>query len=150
MAVIVNEALKDLVIINHDRYQGYKRAAEETEDADLRMMFTEWSTQSLGFANELKKHVDAADARDLDPDDTTVQGKLYRVYMDLKAAVLGRDRKAILSSCEYGDDAALKEYKEALDDVDGDYSSAVKILIQEQRNQIQQSHDRVKMMRDAA
>jgi uncharacterized protein (TIGR02284 family) len=146
----VNEALKDLVIINHDRYQGYKRAADETEDADLKTLFTTFSTQSLGFAQTLKGHMTEG-AADLDPDDTTIMGKLYRVYMDVKEAILGRDRKSILSSCEYGEDVAQTAYKEALEDLreDGSYSGDVIQLVQNQQAELKQAHDRVKMMRDS-
>lgn len=151
MATTVNETVKDLVIINHDRYQGYKKAAEETKDADLKSLFTTFSTQSLGFSQDLKEYLDADEAEDLDLDDTKASGKLYRVYMDLKSAITGRDRKAILSSCEYGEDVAMNHYNDALEDLnDNDsYSPEVRNLVQRQRTELKQSHDRVKMMRDS-
>ena len=151
MATTVNEALKDLVLINHDRYQGYKKAAEETKDADLKSLFTSLSTQSLGYAQALKGHLtDGTD--DLDPDNTRIDGKLYRVYMDLKAAVTGHDRKAILSSCEYGEDVAQKNYKEALEDLteEGGYSNDVIQMVQNQKAELKQAHDRIKMLRDSS
>ncbi|MFN7117784.1 MAG: PA2169 family four-helix-bundle protein [Saprospiraceae bacterium] len=151
MATTVNETVKDLVIINHDRYQGYKKAAEETKDADLKSLFTLLSTQSLEYAQDLKQHLDAEDAADLDLEDTKLSGKLYRVYMDLKSAITGRDRKAILSSCEYGEDVALQHYNEAMEDLhDGNgYSADVIDKIHKQYAEIKQAHDRVKLMRDS-
>ncbi len=151
MATTVNETVKDLVIINHDRYHGYKRAAEETKDSDLKSLFTTFSTQSMGYAQNLKQHLDMEDAEDLDIDDTKLTGKLYRVYMDVKSAITGRDRKAILSACEYGEDVAVKHYKDALDELNSGngYSPEVINKIQNQYAEIKQAHDRVKMMRDS-
>lgn len=151
MATTVNEALKDLVIINHDRYQGYKKAAEETKDADLKSLFSTFSTQSLGYAEALKAHMMSEDASDLNPDDTRIDGKLYRVYMDLKSAITGRDRKAILSSCEYGEDVAQNSYEEALEDLteNGSYPDNVLQIVRNQKAELKQAHDRVKMMRDS-
>ena len=33
-------AVNDLIVINNDRYEGYKTAASETKDSDLKSMFT--------------------------------------------------------------------------------------------------------------
>jgi uncharacterized protein (TIGR02284 family) len=141
-------AIKDLIIINNDRYEGYKTAAEETKDADLKSMFTEFSLQSKSFSQELRKF--AADYQD-EPknDETKNSGKMYRAWMDIKAAITGNDRKAVLSSCEFGEDVAKKHYKEALEHTQDIPSDALQV-IQKQNAEIQKGHDRVKAMRDSA
>jgi uncharacterized protein (TIGR02284 family) len=53
--------IKDLIVINNDRYEGYKTAAEETKDADLKSLFTEFSLQSKGFSQELRKFLPAGE-----------------------------------------------------------------------------------------
>jgi uncharacterized protein (TIGR02284 family) len=140
--------LKDLIIINNDRYEGYKTAAEETKDADLKSMFTEFSLQSKGFAQELRQFV--PDFQDQPKNDETKNtGKLYRVWMDLKAAVTGNDRKAILGSCEFGEDVAKKHYQAALEHT-ADLPSGALEIVQKQNSEILKGHDRVKAMRDSA
>ena len=47
---------------------------------------------------------------------TTIKGKIYRAWMDVKATFSGNNRKTILASCEFGEDAAQKAYAEALDE----------------------------------
>jgi uncharacterized protein (TIGR02284 family) len=141
-------AIKDLIVINNDRYEGYKTAAEEAKDADLKSMFTEFSLQSKGFAQELRQFV--PDYQDQPKNDETKNtGKLYRVWMDIKAAITGNDRKAILSSCEFGEDVAKKHYKEVLEHTE-DIPSAALQIIQKQNSEILKGHDRVKAMRDSA
>jgi uncharacterized protein (TIGR02284 family) len=141
-------AIKDLIIINNDRYEGYKTAAEETKDADLKSMFTEFSLQSKSFSQELRKF--ASDSQD-EPknDETKNSGKMYRAWMDIKAAITSKDRKAVLSSCEFGEDVAKKHYKEALEHTQDIPSDALQV-IQKQNAEIQKGHDRVKAMRDSA
>src|ERR1700761_6726523 len=105
------EAISDLIIINNDRYEGYKTAAEETKEADLKSLFSSLSSQSRGFANDLRKHV--PNGEDLPKkDETKNTGKLFRVWMDIKAAVTAHDRKAILASCEFGEDKAKATYED--------------------------------------
>jgi len=141
-------AVKDIIVINNDRSQGYKTAAEETKDTDLKSLFNRLSEQSKGFAEELKSFVTDAD-KIPKPDETKNTGKLYRVWMDVKAAITANNRKAILSSCEYGEDQAKKTYDDVLKD-SGDISSKVLDVIKKQREELQKSHDEVKALRDSA
>jgi len=137
-------SINSLIEINNDRYEGYKTAADETKDSDLNTLFTRFSQQSRGFAHELQKFVKPEDAV---KDETTNSGKLYRVWMDLKAALTGKDRKGILASCEFGEDAAKKTYDEVLEHSEN-LSAVVLDTIRRQREEIQKGHDTVKSMRD--
>jgi uncharacterized protein (TIGR02284 family) len=141
------EVLNDLVEINNDRIRGYERAAKETEskDADLRSLFDDMAAQSRRFVSELSRYVQA---RGEEPaDGTTIRGKIYRAWMDVKATFTGKDRKAILASCEFGEDAAQRAYRDALES-DTEYSAEVRQLIMEQKNVLKNSHDRIKALRD--
>ncbi len=139
--------IKDLIVINNDRYEGYKTAAEETKDADLKSLFTEFSQQSKTFSEELRNFLPSSEQPD--NNETKNTGKLYRVWMDIKAAVTGNDRKAILSSCEYGEDHAKKHYNEAVEH-STEISPEAMQVINKQREHILKGHDRVKAMRDSA
>lgn len=141
------EALSELIVINNDRYEGYKTAAEETDDSDLKSLFTKFSAQSQSFSEELRKLVvptDEAPKRD----ETKLSGKFYRAWMDVKSALTGKNRKTILSSCETGEDVALKTYNDVLESPEG-ISPELLTLIRKQKNELQQSHDLIKSMRDS-
>jgi uncharacterized protein (TIGR02284 family) len=143
----VTTALQELIIINNDRTEGYKKAAAETKDPDLKELFTKYAMQSLQFGSELRRfsNINAMPERD----DTKLSGKFYRIWMDVKAALTGNDRKAILSSCEYGEDVALKSYKDVLED-NADLPQEVLTVIQNQKAELQEAHDRVRFMRDSS
>lgn len=138
-------AINTLIEINNDRYEGYKTAADETKDSDLITLFTRFSQQSRGFAHELQKLVNNDNVKATN--ETTNSGKLFRVWMDLKAAITGKDRKAILSSCEFGEDAAKKTYDEVLKHSE-DLSPMTLETIKRQLAEIQKGHDAVKSLRD--
>ena len=142
--------LNDLIRINHDRVVGYEKAIEELKDADtdLSTLFHRYITESRGYADELTHEVTRLGG---DPaEGTTNSGKIYRVWMDLKAAVTGHDRKTVLENCEFGEDAAQKAYDMALNTDDANYEAPLRDLIVRQKAQLKVGHDEVKRLRDTA
>jgi uncharacterized protein (TIGR02284 family) len=65
--------------------------------------------------------------------------------MNVKAALTGKDRKAILNSCEYGEDIAVATYKKALQDHLEYLSAEQQVVISEQHALIKADHDKVKL-----
>lgn len=141
------DAINSLIIINNDRSEGYKKAAEETKDSELKSLFNKFSEQSRDFSSELRKFI--PDSEEAGHDETKNTGKLFRLWMDIKAAVTSNNRKAILSSCEFGEDAAKNEYKNVLEKPT-DIPAAALSVITKQNAEIMRSHDQIKVMRDAA
>ncbi|WP_276503996.1 PA2169 family four-helix-bundle protein [Terrimonas pollutisoli] len=142
------EVLNDLVRINNDRIEGYTKAENETKagDADLQSLFRQMAAESRSYVNDLSKYISATGNNITD--DTTVRGKIYRAWMDVKATFSGKDRKAILASCEYGEDAAQKAYEAALSS-DAELPTEVRQLIMDQKQSLKKSHDQIKALRDA-
>ncbi|HEX8316405.1 MAG TPA: PA2169 family four-helix-bundle protein [Flavisolibacter sp.] len=139
--------LNDLIRINHDRVVGYEKAIEELKDtdADLKTLFHRYITESRQYAQELTQEVGRLGG---DPaEGTTNSGKIYRVWMDLKAAITGKDRKTILDNCEFGEDAAQKAYDLALNS-DVDLEPSLRDLIVRQKATLKVGHDEVKRLRD--
>ena len=143
----VAEVLNDLIEINNDRVNGYERAAKETatEDADLRSLFNDMGNESKIYLQDLKNQVKKFGEEPAKG--TTTSGKIYRVWMDVKATFSGHGRRAILASCEFGEDAAQKAYQMALE-VD-DLPAEIRQLISDQKSRLRRSHDKIKSMRDA-
>lgn len=139
------EVLNDLIQINNDRVAGYERAAKEADskDLDLISLFNDMASESRQYLSDLRRYVQSNGEEPADG--TTLSGKLYRAWMDVKATFTGKDRKAILASCEFGEDAAQKAYKDALEE---DLSSEVRQLIVDQKTSLRKSHDRIKRLRD--
>lgn len=141
------EVLNDLVKINNDRITGYEKAAEEAsaEDVDLKSIFTKMANDSRGNVRELSELIEKTGG-DVSRE-TTVPGKIYRAWMDVKAVITGKDRKAILSSCEFGEDAAQKAYDAALAS-DAEIDAESRQLIMSQKTALKESHNMIKKFRD--
>ncbi len=143
----VVELLNDLVRINNDRVAGYEKASEEAKniDVDLRAIFNRMAEESRQYAAELTQEVVKMGGEPTTG--TTNSGKIYRVWMDIKATFTGKDRQAILENCEFGEDAAQKAYDEALKS-DVELSADIRQLIANQKSSLKTSHDVIKKYRD--
>ena len=141
------EILNDLIQINNDRVAGYQKAMEElkSEDSDLKSLFVKMIGESHKLKMALATEVEVLGK---DPEmGTTNAGKIYRAWMDVRAMFSGHDRKTVLNNCEFGEDAAQKAYKMALE-TDG-LSANLRELISEQKMSLRSSHDEIKALRDA-
>ena len=107
----LTEVLNDLVQINNDRIEGYRRAISETKDldVDLKTLFEGMVSESEGYKSELSNLIGRLGGETTTS--TTVSGKLYRAWMDVKATFTGSSRQAILENCEFGEDAWRRAYE---------------------------------------
>ncbi|MDB5272314.1 MAG: hypothetical protein JWO58_681 [Chitinophagaceae bacterium] len=142
------EVLNDLIRINNDRVTGYTKAIEELkdEDNDLRVVFQSFVLTSKRIISELTEAI--LNKGGEPAHDTTAAGKIYRAWMDVKATFTGHDTLSILSACEYGEDAAQKSYKIAIEDSIGIEVDSLQ-LITAQKAELKKEHDSVKEYRDA-
>jgi len=139
------DMLNNLLEINNDRIEGYKHASKETDEADLKDLFIQFSRTSHEFKQALTEKVKSLGGTPVRGTRTT--GKLYRAWMDVKAALTNKNRKAILASCEFGEDVAVNNYEDALKE--NPIESSLYPLIQSQYTVIKADHDKVKRLRDA-
>lgn len=138
--------LNELIVINHDRIEGYEKAAKETDDSQLISLFTHMADESRQFKNELVREV--VNQGGSPTEGTSTSGKIYRAWMDIKAALTGKDRKAIIASCEFGEDSALAAYDDVLKS-DELTMEARGIVIRQKKN-LEQSHNKIKLLRDTS
>lgn len=142
------EVLNDLIRINNDRIDGYEKAIKETDaiDVDLQGLFQKMANESREYVSELTSEVASLGGEVATG--TTSSGKIYRVWMDIKATFSGHDRQSVLESCEYGEDAAQEAYDDALAS-DAEIPVAVRQIITDQKASLLSSHDLIKKYRDA-
>jgi len=145
-----NEALVDtlneLVRINYDRVFGYEQAIEdvEDEDVDLKAVFSKYADQSRKYVSHWQQTIRSIGGEAVT--DSTMRGKLFRVWMDFKATLTGKGRQSMLDSCEFGEDAAQRAYQEALE-TDAHLPDNIRQEIAEQKSELKSAHDSI---RDAA
>lgn len=142
------DVLNKLIEINNDRVAGYETASGETKEADLQSLFRELTATSQTNLTELRAEVNRLGGKA--EEGTMLSGKIYRAWMDAKAALTGGDRGGILSSCEYGEDMALDTYNHVLEEHTNVLSSDQLELVRKQQANLRADHDRVRALRDEA
>ncbi|PYI78670.1 MAG: aldehyde dehydrogenase [Verrucomicrobia bacterium] len=138
--------INDLIETLKDGQEGFRQAAEAVEDPELKSLFHEYSLQRSRFAGELQS--EALRLGETKPEDSSsAAGAMHRTWINLKSAIAKRDNHAILAECERGEDSAVKEYQEAMEDED--LTAPVREIISRQYTEVKSAHDRVKQLRDA-
>jgi uncharacterized protein (TIGR02284 family) len=138
--------LNSLVEINNDRIEGYETATKETEELDLKTLFSKMVYTSQKCKAELIQEIRKLGGTAVEGTKTT--GKFFRVWMDVKAAISGKDRKVILNSCEFGEDKAVETYQKALKENSDKLSNELHLIVSAQLKLIRADHDTIKTMRD--
>ncbi|MCF0069987.1 PA2169 family four-helix-bundle protein [Dyadobacter sp. CY261] len=140
------EILNDLILINNDRIAGYEKTEAETNklENDLRSMFSNLAEQSRANVLDLKSYVTRLGGEPATG--TMLSGKLYRVWMDIRATFTFDNRLAVLENAEIGEDAAKKAYEEAMqsDNLPAD----IRQLLLSQFTAIQSAYNTIKTDRN--
>jgi uncharacterized protein (TIGR02284 family) len=138
------EVLNALITINNDRIEGYETASKETDEQELKTLFAHFSSTSQKCKSDLVGEVNRLGGTVAEG--TLTSGKFFRVWMDVKAALSGKDSKAILNSCEYGEDVAKDTYKKTLEN-DSEYlNDEQQEMVIAQHALLVADHDKVKSM----
>lgn len=136
------ENFADVLIANKDRYEGYGEASRQTTDIGIQLVFTEMSMTAKTFYEVLfpisEKHCVNTHSH------TT--GKLYRVWMDIKTALVHKDQKAILFAAEFAEDCMLNYYNNTIKSED--VPSDVREQLISQRDTLARQHLKLKSMRE--
>jgi len=140
--------LNDLIEINNDRIAGFEKALADINDenADLKLLFQEYATQSRKNSQELTA-LAASYTTDVETG-TSVSGGLHRAWIDVKSIFGGSDRESILNEAERGEDAIKAAYKTAL--TEGNLPAETVETVTAQSVEIKSAHDKIKALRDLA
>jgi uncharacterized protein (TIGR02284 family) len=143
MSTNVTAVLNDLVETSKDGERGFRKAAEDAHDTQLRALFVSRAEDCTRGARELQDVVQQLGGK---PETGgTVSGALRRGWNDVKSAVAGRSDYEILAECEKGEDVAKKHYSDALEK---DLPADVRMVVDRQFQGVIQNHDRIRDLRD--
>ena len=110
-------------------------------------MFAQFISTSLRCKQELVREVTKLGGKPAEG--TLTSGKFFRAWMDVKAALTGKDRKAVLKSCEFGEDKAQETYDKVLENESDHLSAEQLTIIKAQKSLLKADHDHIKALRDA-
>ena len=107
--------LKEILQLVNDGKEGYQSAAEATENAELKALFSKLSGERIVYAAELKEHL-ALHGEEANNEDGGILGGLHRTWLTIKQALSNKEDKAILIAITTGEKAAIEKYETCIAD----------------------------------
>ena len=136
--------LNDLIAVCKDGEEGYRCAADDLSDLELKSLFSGFSRQRAEVAAELQLAVKRIGGEPRDS--ATVAGSLHRGWINLRSALSKNDAHAVLAECERGEDSAVAAYRAVL--ADAPLESEHRLMVSTQATSVQQAHDEIRALRD--
>ena len=126
-----------------DSITGYEDAAANSDAGRFREMFRERATERQSCVEDLRAEVRRLGGNP--EDDGSFMGKTHQRFLDLKAALTGRDEKAIINEVERGEDYIKAKFEAALNDgpLDGDSRAIVERCFQS----VREGHDQMSQLK---
>jgi len=141
----IRSTLNDLIETCKDGEEGFRTAATKLKDSSIRTQFDQYANERARFASELQSQVAQIGGEPATSGSTSAA--LHRGWIGLKSALTGESDHAILAEAERGEDVAVKNYRDALSK---DLPSDIRSTIETQYRSVQQAHNTVRSLRDAA
>jgi uncharacterized protein (TIGR02284 family) len=133
--------INNLIETCRDGEEGFRTAADSVEKSDLRTLFNRYSQQRAQFVAELQNEIRRMGG---DPQETaSIAGTLHRGWINLKSTITGGSESSIISECERGEDSAVRNYRDALDE---ELPADLRALVQSQYSQVKEAHDNIRSL----
>jgi len=122
-----------------DSINGYTDAAENSENPRFQQLFRENAGERRQVVQSLQNEIRRLGGDP--PDDGSFMGSTHQTWLDLKAAVTGRDDERVINSVEAGEDYLKEKFEAALnsDELSGECRQIVESAYQSVRS----GHDQI-------
>lgn len=136
--------LNSLIQTLIDSVTGFEDAAGNLDsDSRLQSLFRERAQERQRVVEELRAEVRRLGGN---PEDSgTFLGKTHQRFLDLKAAIAGRDEKAIINEVERGEDYLKEKFESALND--GDLSGESRAAVERAYQSVRSGHDQASALK---
>lgn len=125
-----------------DSVNGYRDAAENAEGTKFQEIFRRNADERSRVAEELRAEIRRLGGNP--PDDGSVLGATHQRFLDLKAAVTGRDDAAIVNEVERGEDYLKEKFEAALN---ADIDPQARSVIERAYQSVRQGHDQIRNLK---
>ena len=135
--------LNTLIATTIDSITGYEDSAQNIDNERFREIFRQRANERQQVVEQLRAEVRRLGGNP--EDDGSFLGKAHQRFEDLKAAITGRDEKAIINAVERGEDYLKGKFEAALnsDELTGESRSVVERCYQSVRS----GHDQMSQLK---
>ncbi|MFL5296865.1 MAG: PA2169 family four-helix-bundle protein [Phenylobacterium sp.] len=137
------KVLNSLIETTLDSANGYKEAAENAKEGQLRSLFSERAQRRRELAGQLQQEVRSFGG---EPEtDQSMMGEAHNKFTELKNAITGGSEKAVIDEVERGEDVIKGKYEHALRD--DDLPPQCRQIVSRAFEQIRAEHDEISAMK---
>ena len=137
--------LNTLIATTIDSVTGYEDSAQNIHDERLREVFRSRADERQQVVDQLRGEVRRLGG---DPEEGgSFLGKAHQRFEDLKAAITGRDEKAIINEVERGEDYLKEKWQAALQS--GNLHGETHDLVERCYQSVKQGHDQISQFKHA-
>src|SRR4051794_7204014 len=135
--------LNTLIATTIDSITGYEDSAENIDNERFREIFRQRANERQEIVEQLRAEVRRLGG---EPEDGgSFLGKTHQRFEDLKAAVTGRDEKAIINEVERGEDYLKAKFESALQD--GTLSGETRAAVERCYQSVRAGHDQMTQLK---
>ena len=135
--------LNTLITTLIDSITGYEDAAANSEPGRFQQLFRERAGERQRVVEDLRSEVRRLGG---EPEDSgSFMGKTHQRWLDLKAAVTGRDDTAIINSVEAGEDYLKEKFEAALKE--GTLSGETRAAVESAYQSVRAGHDQISQIK---
>jgi uncharacterized protein (TIGR02284 family) len=128
----ISLAMYNLIAVLEDAKKGYLDASEKIKDSVLSLLMERFGYQRGRYSSELRKLVNSMGTAS--PVDQFTLSLLQRTWMDLKNTFKHGKKDQIIEGCIKAEETALKNYGQAIDQLEDNYE--LRVILQQQVNGI--------------
>ena len=132
--------LNTLISTLIDSINGYRDAAENAQGSQFQELFRRMADDRSRVAEDLRAEVRRLGGNP--PDDGSFLGATHQRFLDLKAAITGRDDQAIINEVERGEDYLKEKFETALNSDELPVES--RSVVERAYQSVREGHDRVR------
>ena len=135
--------LNTLIATLIDSVTGYEDSAANIDNSRLQQLFRDNARERQQVIEDLRAEVRRLGSNP--EDDGSFLGKTHQRFLDLKAAVTGRDEKAVINETERGEDYLKEKFETALSG--GTLSGESRAVVEQAYQSVRKGHDQVSALK---
>jgi uncharacterized protein (TIGR02284 family) len=126
-----------------DSINGYEDAAANSEAGRFQQMFRERASERQRVVQDLRAEIRRLGG---EPEEGgSFMGKTHQRWLDLKAAITGRDEKSIINEVERGEDYLKEKFEAALNS--GTLSGESRAVVERCYQSVRAGHDQMSALK---
>ena len=140
MGKVLNKLLQN----NLDAEKGFRNAADEVEDEELKSLFKDLAQQKYDFAHELRGEV--RNFGEPPTKGSSISSDVHRTWMKIRSGISSDSEKVVLAEAAKGEENALEEYEDIIRNYN--FPPSTETVLKRQKQAFKESVEKIKTLHD--